>query len=341
MADAIYVTQFGTSDQAFQRKEIQLDSTPEGYVTISVDTFGLNYADVMSRTGLYNDAPPLPFVPGYEVVGHIKEIGKSVTDFKEGDRVLAFTRFGGYAQEVQADVRAIQKLPDSISDEVGVALATQYSTAYYMAIRAGNIQKGEKVLVHAAAGGVGTALVQLAKWKECEIIGTAGSTEKLAYLKELGCHHPINYRTSDYEQEVIKILGEKQLDVAFNPIGGDTFKKDQRLLNSGARHFIFGVSTWSGKKGTLLDKIKLAWDFGLLHPLGFLMKSQGLIGVNMLRIADNKPQIIGETLQACIDLYTQRIIRPHVGGVYPIAELNKAHDLLENRQTTGKVVVKW
>ncbi len=341
MANGIYITKHGKSEESFELRPIDLGKPESGQVKITVSTFGLNYADVMARTGLYNDAPPPPFVPGYEVVGVIKEIGNNVTDLKVGDRVVALTRFGAYAEEAMADQRAVCKLPNSVSDEIGTALATQYCTAYYNAIYVANIQKGENVLVHAAAGGVGIATVQLAKWRECTVFGTASRPEKLDFLKEIGCDYPINYRENDYVSVISQRVGEKPIDVIFNPIGGKSFKKDQKLLALGGRHVLYGVSTWSGSKGGLLDKLKLAWDFGLMHPLGLLIKSQGVIGVNMLRIADNKPHIIGECLQACIDLYEQEVLKPHIGGVFSTSQIHEAHNLLEGRSSMGKIVVKW
>lgn len=341
MANGIFITKHGKSEESFELRPIDLGKPESGQVIIAVSAFGLNYADVMARTGLYNDAPLPPFVPGYEVVGVVKEVGSEVANLKEGDRVVAFTRFGAYAEEAVADQRAVRKLPASISDEIGTALATQYCTAYYNAIYSANIQEGENVLVHAAAGGVGIATVQLAKWKNCTVYGTASKPNKLEFLKELGCDYPINYRENDYLSVISQKMGEKSIDAIFNPIGGTSFKKDQKLLALGGRHVLYGVSTWSGSKGGLLDKIKLAWDFGLLHPLGFLIKSQGVTGVNMLRIADNKPHIIGQCLQACIDLYNQGILKPHIGGVFKTNQIHKAHNLLEGRDSMGKIVVKW
>jgi len=341
MAQGIYIVKHGAAETSFEFQEIKPQKTPDGQVKIKVSTFGLNYADVMARTGLYNDAPPVPFIPGYEVVGHIAEIGKGVADLQVGDRVVAFTRFGGYAQEAFADQRAVRKLPETITDEVATALATQYCTAYYSAILIANIQPEEKVLIHAAAGGVGTALVQLAKWRGCQVYGTASKPEKLTYLQSIGCDEPINYRQLNYEQYIIDQTGKGSIDVIFNPIGGKTFKKDQQLLAWGGRHLLYGVSTWSNTKGTLLDKLKLAWDFGIMHPIGLLMKSQGVIGVNMLRIADGKPAIIGQCLSASINLYEQGVVSPHIGGVFQANEIHKAHSLLESRESIGKIAVKW
>ncbi len=341
MAKAIFITKHGNPQDAFQQRELSLPAIKQDEVKISVQTFGLNYADVMARTGLYNDAPDIPFVPGYEVVGTVAETGAGVADLKPGDRVVAFTRFGGYAQEAIAAKTAVVKLPESISNEAGTALATQYCTAYYCAILMANIHAGEEILVHAAAGGVGTAIVQLAKWRKCKVYGTASKPEKLEYLKNLGCDVPINYKEDDFVKVIQRLKGKDRLDAIFNPIGGKVFKKDTQILSWGGRHVLYGVSTWSGKKGTLWDKLKLAWDFGFLHPLGLLMKSQSTIGVNMLRIADVRPETIGLCLQECVNLCEAGVLKPHVGGVFSSDEISDAHALLEGRESMGKIAVNW
>ena len=189
---AIYLVQYGQADQAFKVQDINTPLPNDNEVLIKVDAFGLNYADVMARNGLYKDAPPNPAILGYEVVGVIDKIGKNVKGLQTGQRVVAFTRFGAYAEYAIADERAIAPLPSETTNGEGLALATQYCTAIYSAYEMVNLHKGDNILVHAAAGGVGTAIVQLAKLKGCNVYGTASSSEKLEYLKSIGVDFPIN-----------------------------------------------------------------------------------------------------------------------------------------------------
>lgn len=338
---AVYLIKNGDAKRAFELRDHKVESPGEGELLINVESFGLNYADVMARNGIYKDAPPLPAVLGYETVGRVEAVGSGANDFKKGDRVLAFTQFGGYAQQCVADSRTTVKLPDSISNSAGVALATQYCTAYYAAIRMANIQPHERVLIHACAGGVGIALTQLAKWVGCEVVGTAGSDQKIEFLKEQGIDYPINYRKEDFATSVRAKLGEHPVDVIFDPIGGKTFKNGNKLVRFGGRHIIFGVSTWSGSKGNVFDKLKLAWDFGLMHPLQFLLKSNGVIGLNMLRIAEQSPSVLGDVMQKVVDLADQNILKPHIGGEFTAKEIADAHHLLESRNSIGKVVLNW
>ena len=336
---SVFIQQFGEGEKAFEIREGDLPTIQGDEVLIEVECFGLNYADVMARKGLYNDAPPIPFVPGYEVVGVVVEKGDKVDKVSVGDRVLAFTLFGAYAEYAKANEKAIVKIPDTIESATATALATQYCTAWYAAIMRGNIQKGERVLIHAAAGGVGTALVQLAKWKGCTVIGTAGSESKLDYVLNNGADYAINYREDNFVKEVKKI--HPYVDVAFDPIGGNYFRKNFKLLDKGGRMLMYGVSNFSNKKGTLLDKIKLALDFGIMHPIEMLAQSKGVIGVNMLHVAQSHPSIIENCLSDVMKLAEQKVLKPHISGQYNISQLNEAHRLLGARETIGKLVVHW
>lgn len=331
---AVVLVKNGKGNEAFEIQEMPKPSISTGEVLVKVNCFGLNYADVMARNGLYKDAPPMPSVLGYEVVGTIESLGAGITDFKVGDRVLGFTLFGAYAEYAKVDERTLAKLPESISDEVGTCLATQYCTAYVAAHNMGNIQEGEKVLVHAAAGGVGTAVVQLAKLKGCKVYGTAGSVAKMDYLQSIGVDVPINYRTHDFSE----VINEK-VDVIFDPIGGSSFSKDKKLINYGGRIICYGAAERSG--GGLLKTLKFVWDFGFLHPIGLLMKSFGVIGLNMLRVAETNPLIIKRSMEKVIELTVQGELKPHVGATYKAQDIGEAHDFLESRKSIGKVVVKW
>ncbi len=338
----LQLTKNGSPQEAFQLKELPNPEPEAGELLIRTECFGLNYADVMARNGLYNDAPPLPCTLGYEVVGEVEKTGKGVTQFAEGDRVLAFTRFGGYAEKSIADERTVVKLPPQIPSDKAAALATQYCTAYYAAIRMANIQKNERVLIHACAGGVGLALLDLAQYIGCETIGTAGSASKLEFISLRGVNHAVNYREKDFASEIRKITGEqKPVDAAFDAVGGKTYVQTKKLMNYGGRHVLFGVASRKTKGPKLLNTLKLAWSFGLSHPLEFLLGSRGVIGLNMLRIAEEKPAVLGEVMENLIDLYQNGHLNPHVYKSYRFNELSAAHEALENRKTIGKLVVFW
>ncbi len=333
--EAIYLIKNGKSELAFEKRKIELPDPKNGEVSIEVEAFGLNFADVTARLGLYRECPPLPAVIGYEVVGKVIKITEGVDHVKVGDRVVAFTIFGGYATHVNTNAKAVVKIKDDYDTGKALALAVQYCTAYYASHIATNVLEGDKVLVQAAAGGVGTALVQLCKSKGCKIYGTAGSDRKIKYLQDQGVDHPINYNEKDFSTEITE-----KMDVVFDSIGGQTFKKGLKLLDFGGRMVAFGAASQL-EAGNFFQKVKFGLSFGFYHPVAFIMGSKTLAGVNMLKIGQYKPEILQHCMQSVVKLADEGKIKPHVGAMYSIDQLNEAHTALETRQTIGKVGVYW
>lgn len=338
---AFYLVKNGKSATAFELRETPTPTPGPDQVVVESEAFGLNFADVMARLGLYQDCPPLPTVIGYENVGRIAAAGNEVTNVKVGDRVVAFTRFGGYSDHVLVDSMNVAAIPEDMDAGVATALATQYSTAYYSAEVMSRLQPGDNILIHAAAGGVGTALIQLANRHGCTIFGTAGSQAKLDYLKEQGVQYPINYRTSDFATEIKKLGYDKKLDIVFDPIGGSSVKKGLGLLNSGGRMVCYGASTMTDAKGNPFKMLGLAAGFGLWSPIQLMMRSQSIIGVNMLRIADNRKEYLERCLREVVQLTAAGELAPVVGASFDADDLAGAHDYMEQRKSIGKIVVRW
>lgn len=219
------ITRYGEAGEAFQLLESRELKPQDFQVLVRVEGFGLNYADVMARNGLYKEAPKIPFVPGYEVVGTVVKTGSQVPEETMGKRVIAFTRFGGYADFALADYRAIAQVPEEMPGGEACALATQYCTAYYMTHYLSSLHKGEVALIHASAGGVGTALTQLCHLQGVRVVGLCSSSQKMDYLKKIGVDFPINYRAVDYSTEIEKQFGERKMNLIFNTVAGKSFKK--------------------------------------------------------------------------------------------------------------------
>jgi NADPH2:quinone reductase len=310
-------------------------------VAIEVEAFGLNFADVMARHGLSRDAPPRPSVLGYEVVGRVAALGQTATGVEVGQRVIAFSRFGGYATRTLVPALAVMPIPEDMPAGEATALVTQYCTAYYCAHVSTTILPGDHVLVQAAAGGVGTALVQMAKAKGAFVYGTAGSDAKLNYLKAQGVDVPINYNAQDFEQVIRQHVGSRGIDLVFDSLGGETFRKGRALLGSGGRIVAFGMAERSGGGGGQLATIATVLKMGWPHPVMHLMQCQGIIGVNMLRIGDDRPYALKHCLEQVLLGYQQGIYKPVVGGYYPHTQLAHAHNELEKRRTIGKIAVFW
>ncbi|MFB6307201.1 MAG: zinc-binding alcohol dehydrogenase family protein [Flavobacteriales bacterium] len=336
---AIELYKYGNPEEAFRFKKYEIPTPKSEEVLIKVEASGLNFADIMSRRGLYKDAPPIPFIPGYEVVGVIEKVGENVHESWKGKRVVGFTRFGGYAEYVTTIHEGIAEIPEEAKSGAAAALATQYCTAYFSAFLAGHLMEGQNVIIHSAAGGVGTALIQLCKWMNCNIIGLTTSEHKLKHLKNLGVDHPT--LADDHTNKAKSVFGNKKVDLSFNSTAGKSIPKEFKQLSPGGSIILFGASDRAGKKGGLFATIAFAFKTGIFHPVQLIMNSNGIIGVNMLHIADAKPFLLNHCINKVVELYNKNILTPEVGGEFNANDIDKAHEFVETKQSKGKVIIKW
>lgn len=335
------IIRHGHAEQAFELRENATPQPAKDQLLIRVEGFGLNFADIMARQGLYREAPPIPFVPGYEVVGDVIRVGDQVQGDLLGKRVVAFTRFGGYADHALANYRACTSIGSDMSGAVACALATQYCTAYYMTDYSNRLRAGEVALIHAAAGGVGTALVQLCKRKGLKVAGLCSTDEKCEYLREQGVDLPINYKTENYAKRVEQEFGTRSVDYIFNATMGRSFSHDRQLLNYGGKLFCYGGASRSGSSGGLATDLAFLVKTGFFSPLFMMMQSQSFVGLNMLRLADHKIEAIGTCLSELVALYTNAEISPRIGREYSYGQIAEAHAFLESGTSVGKVYVSW
>jgi NADPH2:quinone reductase len=299
----------------------------------------LNFADIGARKGQYDDAPPFPFVPGYEVSGVIAEVGSKVENLKVGQKVLALTDFGGYAQFARAQSLAVAPMPDSWTFAQAAAVPVVFVTAFIALFHTGNVFPKDRVLIHACAGGLGQACLQLALNAKCEVIGTCGSDEKVKLIKEKGAAYGINYTKSDFEVEVKKITNGEGVDVIVDSVAGKYFKKDMNILRPAGRIVGVGAATATDRSG--LKKLSLIGQvisMLTISSIDLMKGSKSFCGVNVKRIADHKPQIIALVLSQVLKLFESGGIKSEKPTEVPWTELPKAHSDLENRKTTGKLV---
>lgn len=336
---AIVLNKYGKANEALVLQDVKEPACGKTQVLVEAEAFGLNFADVMARKGMYKDAPALPAVLGYEVVGRVVEQGAEVPVTLVGKRVVAFTRFGGYGKRCVTQYTACVPIEESDDAGIMLALATQYCTAYYASHMATTVNAGDVVLQHAAAGGVGTALIQLCKLRGAKVIGLTGSDDKIAFVKANGCDEVVNYKKTPYHTFVREKFGK--IDIGFNSVAGSTFKKDLRLLNYGGRLVCYGAAERMSGKFGFLSTLGMVMRMGRIIPVKLLMQSQSLIGVNMLRIADHRPDVLQDCMQKTIDLYRQQKIKPLIGETYAVEETAKAHEFFESGKSTGKLVIKW
>ena len=278
---AIWITKRG-GPQVLEVREAPDPRPAAGEIRIKVEASGLNFSDVLARLGFYPAAPKPPCVLGYEISGIIHETGAGVQGFTAGDRVVAMTKFGGHADAVCVSARSAIKLPDEISFETAAALPVNYLTALHMARRVAGVRPGDTVLVHAAAGGVGQALLQV-----CQIIGGVrvigtASASKHDMLRQNGCAEAIDYRTRDYVEEARRLTGNAGVDVVFDCLGGADWKRGYDLLRSGGRLVAYGFANiQSGGARRLLPALVQLARMPRFSPLKLMTDNRSVSGVTV------------------------------------------------------------
>jgi NADPH:quinone reductase-like Zn-dependent oxidoreductase len=310
-----------------------------GEALISVKAAGINFADVMARMGLYPDAPKVPSVVGYEFAGVVESLGDGVDGVDVGDRVMGGTRFGGYAERVAVGVDQLIPLPADWSFEEGAAFPVNYATAYAGLCRYGSLHKGERVLLHAAAGGVGIAATQVAKHVGAEIFGTA-SASKHDVIKGFGVDHAIDYNSEDFVKAIRRLTGEREaIDLVMDAVGGSSFRKSFSLLRPGGRLVCFGASSLVGGDTRNIPKaLKGLVETPWFNPLRLMPPSKAVIGLNMLSLWDAKGSL-DEYIEPLSEWIEEGAIRPVVAEAFPLEQGPEAHRFIQERKNVGKVVL--
>ena len=314
-----------------------------GDVRIAVRAAGVNFADTMARVGLYPDAPKPPCVMGYEVAGTIESLGEGVTEHAAGDRVMAGTRFGGQAELVTVPAEQALPLPEQLSFEQGAAFPVNYGTAYAALVVMGSLRAGTRVLIHAAAGGVGIAATQIARNAGAEIFGTA-SPAKHEAIRAQGVKHSIDYRSQDFAAEVMRLTAGEGVDLILDALGPTSFRKDYRLLRPGGRLVMYGLSeaTKDGKRDIPaalrgLARMPLA-TIPWWKSLALMNENKGVFGLNMLKWWEREGGLdrLIEPLMA--DLEAGRL-EPVVAEAFSFERAAEAHEFIGERRNVGKVVL--
>ncbi len=334
----VWITRVGPPEVLELRNAPDPSPRP-GEVRIRVKASGINFADIMARLGLYPDAPKLPAVVGYEVAGDIDAVGEGAAG-AVGDRVLALTRFGGYADVVCVPAEQVIKLPEGMTYEEGAAIPVNYLTAYQMLIQMGAVKEGERVLIHSAGGGVGLAAIDLCKVYGAEILGTA-SPSKHGVLRERGVHHLIDYRSQDYEREVKQLTNGRGVHVVLDAMGGEHWKKGYRCLAPTGRLVMFGLSSAAtGKSRSLMSLLRtlLRTPFFSFPPPKLINDNKALIGVNLGHLWGETTMLVG-WLHRILDWYREGKVRPTVGASFALDRAAEAHHYIQDRKNLGKVVL--
>lgn len=301
-------------------------STPikEGTVRITVHAAAINFADLLLISGQYQEKPPFPFTPGMEAAGVVTEIGASVTALKTGDRVMALTGTGSYAEEIVVDANRVYKIPDRMDFPSAAGFPVVYGTSHGAFDWRAQLQPGEWLLVHGAAGGVGLTAVEIGKVMGAKVIACAGSAEKLEIARQYGADHLIDYSREDIRERVKGITGGRGADVVYDPVGGDAFEASLRSIAWGGRIIIIGFT--SGKIPQIPANIVLVKNIDII---GFYW------GSHMAR----KPELLRESYAKLLGWFEQGKLRPHVSAQFDLKDVAQAMNLLRERKSTGKVVL--
>ncbi len=314
---------------------VQEQPDPElgaGEVRIEVAAVGINFADVMARMGLYQDAPPTPCVVGYEVAGTILELGDGVEGLIPGQRVLAGTLFGGYASQVVVPAGDVVPLPEQLSFEQGAAVPVNYATAWAGLVGYGVLEAGARVLVHSAGGGVGIAATQIAKKLGAEVYGTA-SPGKHERILELGVDRALDYTKPGWEQ------GIGQFDVILDAVGGKSFRTSYSLLRPGGRLIAFGASAVvSGEKKNIPTALKAVLRMPRFNLIKQMQESKAVIGLNMLTLWKDRGTL-GPWIDPLSGMLTDGTVDPVVAGTFSFEEAGAAQTMIVERRNVGKVVL--
>jgi len=313
---AIRIHEFGGSEN-LRVDEVEKPTPGTDEVLIKTAAAGINYADTMLRQNKYMFSPELPFTLGFEVAGTIEAIGANVQHLTIGQRVLATIRGGGYAEYAVADWRTVVPIPDDLEFSKATALLVQGLTALGLLA---DLKSGQTILIHAAAGGVGSLLVQLAKHKGAKVLGTASTAEKLEKVASLGADAGINYSESDWTDEVLAATDGKGADLIIEMVGGEIGRQNFKCLATGGTMIVYGAA--SGE------------DFQI-SALNLLFKMQMVKGYNLnFETRENMAAFTKELMSHIAENRLEVTVTE-----FPLEQARQAHDALEGRKTMGKVVL--
>ena len=311
---------------------------PAGHLRIKVKAAGVNFADLMMRMGLYPEAPKTPFTPGYEIAGEVIEIGSDVHRFKMGDRVLSGTKFGGYTSQAVLPEYGVRKIPSTLSYEEAAGILVNFLTAATALEEMGRVRAGDRVLIPSAAGGVGTAAVQIAAKAGAQVTGLVSSKAKVELVRSLGASRVMDYNEWNN-------LNEKEgYQIILDATGGASLKRAFKRLAPTGRLITFGASSIvQGSKRSLKDVLSLALNTALFTPYQLMAQNKGVFGLNMLQLFDHpgseKTSQMLKVLDRILNRFEKGDFKVILGKTFSLEKGGEAHDWLQNRSNTGKVVL--
>jgi synaptic vesicle membrane protein VAT-1 len=339
---AMVVRRYG-QPEVFEVQQVPDPQPKAGEALIRVKAIGINFADLLQRMGLYPGSPKPPFIPGLEIAGVVEKIVEGskrdeTNALKPGDAVVAMPHFKAYAEWVAVPTNTVYRIPAGMPFEDAAAFPVNYLTAYHSMFTMGNLQPGDRILIHGAAGGVGIAAVQLARARGLVIFGTAGPA-KQDYLRKIGVDHPIDYEKSDFVK-VVRQYAPDGIEMVMDPIGGKSLTRGQKCLGPTGRLVIYGLSeaAGSGGKRSLLRGAKALLQSPRFHPLKLMAQNLAVIGVS-LGVMDSRGALLRSELDELFRMYSAGKIKPAIGKTFPLEQAAAAHQYIHDRKNIGKVVL--
>lgn len=330
----------------YDRLKIQEFEEPEpkaGEVLIETKACGVNFADCCVRMGVYSSANEFvgwPITPGFEVSGIIKEVGKGVSSFSKGQRVIGITFFNGYTTHLTLPENQVFHLPETLTFEQGASISVVFLTAYYALFVLAHPRPLETMLVHSAAGGVGSSLVQLGQLADCQVIGVVGSSHKVAWVKELGASQVIDKSCENLWQKVEQ-MASLGIEMIFDANGVETLKQSYKHTKPGGRLVIYGFHTMFSKGRGKPNWLKMAWDYlrtPRFNPLQMTNDNRSVLAFNLSYLF-NKNQELYQAILKILNWFQEGKLKVPICKSYPLEEVKEAHRELESGQTIGKLVL--
>ncbi len=333
---SVYRIQKAGNLKRLHKIEESLDLPKKGQVQIEIKCIGLNFADIFAIQGLYSATPKGSFVPGLEYAGIVKAIGEGVQNFRVGDKIMGITRFGAYATHLNIDSDYVIPLPENWSFEQGAGYLVQGLTAYYGLVYLARIQKGETVLIHSAAGGVGLMANRIAKCFNAYTIGTVGHSSKIELLKAEGYDDWI-VRDSNFKKKLADSLKKRDLNIVMECIGGQIFMDGYKSLAPQGRIINYGSARY-GNSSNAPNWPKLIWQYltrPKIDPQKMIESNKAIMGFNLIWLYEKKVlmhQLLGEMSELDLD-------PPHIGHEFDFEDMHKALKLFQSGKTEGKVIL--
>jgi NADPH2:quinone reductase len=310
-----------------------------GEVRVRVEAIGVNYAEILSRKGLYGWAPSMPYTPGMEATGTVDLLGPGVDRLAIGERVIVGTQYGAYAEQMVVPERQALPAIAGFSSDENAAIAVNYLTAWVALMEMARLRATDRVLVTAAAGGVGTAAIQIATRFGCRTVGLAGSDAKLDTIRGLGAESAVNYRRGDFHECLRAAAGPDGFDVVLETVGGEVFHAVWPVLATFGRVVVAGFASLALQRWNPLSWLRTWRDLPKADIRSLAPSSHGLMGTHIGYLLDDPPRL-ARAWAALMAFVTAHGIRPLVGATFQFEGMADAHRLMESRQSVGKIVVR-